>query len=156
MATDRNGSRPRKRELLELLQTQIKFGKIPEAEREKFMADETEKRINAALELYDIEPNTPAEAKWCALAMYLLGAHFRGCRSLARQPGGAPKNSRPEVFAELTAFDEYYKAARPATDMTHATNFLKGRNGKIQVGNETITTAKGLLNLHRREKKVAS
>src|SRR6478752_5842851 len=104
-ASKRESVSPRKRQLLELLDTPIKFGKIPTAERDVFMAVETEKGIAAALELYDIDPSTPQEAKWCALAMYLLGEHFHGCRSLARQPGGAPKNSSYSYSEITTAFD---------------------------------------------------
>jgi hypothetical protein len=154
-ATGREIISPRKRRLLELLNTPIKFGKIPAAEREAFMAAETERRIAAALELYDIDRSTPEEAKWCALAMYLLGAHFPGCSSLARQPGGAPKNSR-QLYSEIvSAFEEYCKTARAGSRTARAISFMKGRGGKIQVGNETITTTKSFLNMYRRSKKAA-
>jgi hypothetical protein len=154
--TDR-GLSPRKRELRDLLNTQIKLGKIPEAERAAFIDIETKRRINAAFEFFDIEPDTPESAKWCALAIYLLGAHFKGCRSLAKQPGGAPKNSRQEIAAAVANFDAHCKTARPgSSDMALATNFLKVQGNKIRIGNETITTPKAFLNLYRREKKMAS
>jgi hypothetical protein len=146
---------PRKRRLLELLNTPIKFGKIHAAKRETFIAAETERRIAAALELYDIDPSTPEDAKWCALAMYLLGAHFPGCSSLARHPGGAPKNSWQSYSEIVSAFEEYCKTARTGSKTARALSFMKGRGGKIQVGNETITTAKSFLNMYRRSKKVA-
>jgi hypothetical protein len=147
---------PRRLQLLELLNTPIKFGKIPEDERDAFMAAETERRVNAALELYDIEPSTPAEAKWCALAMYLLGAHFRGCRSLARQPGGAPKNSPQSYSKEITAFDKYCETAPVGSQKARAGWYIKSRGGKVKVGRETITDATAFMNMYRREKKAAS
>jgi hypothetical protein len=146
---------PRKRRLLDLLNTPIKFGKIPEDKRDAFMAAETERRINAAFELYDIDPGTPEEAKWPALAIYLLGTHFHGCSSLAKQPGGAPKNSSQSYCEITTAFDRFCETARAGTKTARAASFIKGRGGKIQVGNETISTTKSFLNMYRRVKKAA-
>jgi hypothetical protein len=152
-----SASSPRKRALLKLLETPIKFGKIPEAKREAFIAAETQRRIDAAFEFYGIEPDTPESAKWCALAVYLLGEQFSGCRSLAKQPGGAPKNSRTEIDAVLESFSEHCKTARAgSSNTTRATNFLKARGGSIRVGTETIRSPKSLLNFCRREKKTAS
>lgn len=144
---------PRKAALLKLLMTKIKFGKIPEADREAFIAAETQCRIDAAFEFYDIEPDTPESAKWCALAVYLLGEKFIGCRSMARHPGGAPKNSYAEI---ITAFDDHCASARNGSQNARAQNFLNVRGGAIRIGNETIKTPKAFLNMYRREKKAAS
>ena len=147
---------PRKQRLRKLLDTPIKFGKIPDgAEREAFVATETEKRINAAFDLYDIDPATPESAKWITLAVYLLGEHFRGCRSLAKQPGGAPKNSSKHYSRIIADFDQYCGAARPGSKQAVATRFIKSRGGSIQIGTEKISNAKSFLNMYRREKKAA-
>jgi hypothetical protein len=139
------------------LDTPIKFGRIPEGpERDAFVMVETNRRVNAALDLYDIDPGTPEAAKWCALAMYLLGEHFKGCRSLARQPGGAPKNAPSAYSRVVDEFDTYCRTARPGSDTERAGWFLAKKGGTIQIGNEKISTARSLLNMRRRAKKAAS
>lgn len=146
---------PRKQRLRKLLNTEIKFAKIPEDERDTFLAAETEKRINAAFELYDIDPSTPETAKWLTLAIYLLGEHFKGCRSLARHPGGAPGNP-PSAYSEpISDFDKYCATAPQGSQIALAGWFLKSRGGSIQVGNESINNAKSFLNMYRRQKKAA-
>jgi hypothetical protein len=147
---------PRKQRLRKLLDTPIKFGKIPEGpEREAFVAAETEKRINAAFDLYDIDAATPESAKWMALALYMLGEHFRGCRSLAKQPGGSPKNSSSAYLDALAEFDAYCATAPAGTAAAHAKWFLKSRGGSIQIGAEKISSGKSFMNMYRREKKGA-
>ncbi len=147
----------RKRSLLKLLQTPIKFGNIPAgAKRNAFVRTEEERRIAAAFKFFDIAPETPAEAKWMMLALYLLRARFSGCRSLARQPGGARKNS-PHSYAEIiAAFDAYCATARQGSQKVRAERFLKSRGGAIEIGQEKIRSVGGFLNMYRREKKAAS
>jgi hypothetical protein len=147
---------PRKEQLRKLLDTPIKFGKISEEERDAFIAAETEKRISAAFELYDIDPSTPESAKWVTLAIYLLGEHFVGCRSLMRHPGAAPGNSASAYSKPIGAFDTYCETAPPGSQKARAEWFLKSRGGSIQVGNETINSPKAFLNMYRRQKKAAS
>jgi hypothetical protein len=147
----------RRQRLIELLNTPIKYGKLPEGPaRDAFIRAESDKRIEAAFEHYDIAPDAPAEAKWMALAIFLLGDHFKGCRSFARQPGGSPKNTQSKYAAIVSEFDDYCAEARKAPLMDHARRFIKKRGGEVKVGNESISTPKSFLNMYRRIKKLAS
>lgn len=148
---------PHKQRLLDLLETPIKFGKIPEGpKRIAFERAETDRRIAAAFEFYDIPADSPEEAKWMTLAIYLLGAHFRGCRSFAKQPGGAPRTPQIEYEAIVSEFDDYCSTARPGTLTAHAIAFIKKRGGSVRIGKESISDAKAFLNMRRRVKKQAS
>lgn len=141
-------------DLLKLLNTPIRLRRVPIDQHEQVLKKEEQARIDAAFKLYgiseDINEDPKGEtARWMALAFRLMFEHFKGCRSLLRQPGGAPKRVTREEYIKL-AEDFDAASGRKLTDMARANHYLKAHNYEVKIGRETIGTARSLIRAVKR------
>jgi hypothetical protein len=143
------------RKYRKLLNTPIRLRGVSVEQREQVAAQAAQARIDAAFKLYGIPEDTPEVARWMTLAIRLLGEHFKGCRSLVRQPGGSPKLVSDGEYIKLAEdFDGAAPRNRKLTDLTRANNYLKSCNGEVKVGRETIRTARSLIRAVKRGRKL--
>ena len=147
----------RSRKYRALLNTPIDLRGVPADQRDEFVRKEVQARWDAAFNLYGISDDTPEVAKWMALATYLLGEHFKGCRELLRQPGGSPKLVGNEDYIKLAEdFDATCDpkltdiARADSSDIARADSYLKRRKGVVKVGCEAIRTSPALIRAVKR------
>ena len=138
------------RKYRKLLNTPIRLRGVPDDQREQVAAKEAQARIDAAFKLYGIPDDSPDAARWMALAIRLLGEHFKGCRILLRQPGGSPKQVGDEDYIKLAEDFDSLACDGKLTDIAHADNYLKRHNGAVKVGRETIRTSPSLIRAVKR------
>jgi hypothetical protein len=122
----------RVRELKKLLSRPIKayrLGGLETSEGRRKIKEETDARIDALFELFDIEDGWDELLRWRQLALCLAGEHFPGCRTFGRGRGGptaptlAKKNAlKRELFEKF----EHYRQANPRlSQVVAAANFRK-------------------------------
>jgi hypothetical protein len=116
-----------------LLDTPIRLRGVPDEQRDEYQRKEVQARWDAAYELYGIPADTAEPAKSIALAARLLGEHFKGCRTLLRQPGGSPIQVGHEEYIKL-ADDFDATTEQKLTDIARADIYLKRRKGVVKIG----------------------
>jgi hypothetical protein len=122
----------RVKELRKLLSQPIKayqLGGFETPEGRRKIKQETDARIDALFELFDIEEDWDELLRWRQLALCLAGEHFAGCRTLRRGLGGPTATTlekRSALKRELSEKFERYRQANPRlSQVVAAANFRK-------------------------------
>jgi hypothetical protein len=140
--------KPRYRSPPEILSEPIKAYKFSADERDQKVSVEVEKRINAAVEYFGIDAG---RYKWEILSLALLLRVFPAGFTVLNKPRGGAKKNPEDAYRILADDFDSFVAKQPHRSVSlHAKKFIETKKGKIEVGQETVTTLKGLLRAVRR------
>jgi hypothetical protein len=143
-----------KTQLREKLDTPIKQYRYTDQTKWSSTKREINIRIEAAFAFFGIPEEWPESLQWQQLAMHLLGAHFKGCRTFAKSVGGAPAVA-PEEYQKLASdFDRFAQSKPPSSKRSELARWYlkKNKNNEVRIGREKITSWRALLAAVRRGK----
>lgn len=124
----------RVKEIRKLLSRPIKayqLGGFETLEGRRKIKDQTDARIEALFDLFDIEDDWDELIRWRELALCLAGEHFPGCRTLRHGLGGPTATTLEKKNAlkrELFEKFETYRQANPKLSQAAAVAIFHKRN----------------------------
>jgi hypothetical protein len=120
-------------ELHRLLNEPMRANKIPKRDRQQWIKEQTEARLEALFAEFHIPAEWPELFQWQWLAMGLAGKLYPGCRTIEIGRGGPKKMNRLHLQDERRRLFERFKTfheTRPTLSKSRAADlFIKANPG---------------------------
>jgi hypothetical protein len=132
-----------------ILSEPIRAYKFGANDRDRLVNDALVERVNTAFALHGIPADDPD--RWERLSWSLLCALFPEGFAILEKPRGGDKKNPEGLYADCEEkFEAFISRSRYPSRTAGALAYLKKNGGAIKVGDESISTYKGLLRAVRR------
>jgi hypothetical protein len=127
-----------------ILSEPIRAYKFKEHDRDRLVNDALVERVNTAFALHGIPVYDPD--RWERLSWSLLCSVFPEGFAILEKPRGGDKKNPEDLYAVCAEkFEAFFSTSRYPSRTAGALAYLKKNGGSVRVGDESISTNKGLL-----------
>jgi hypothetical protein len=131
------------------LSSPIRAYKFRAEDRERLVNDALAERVNTAFAVHGIPSDDPH--RWERLSWSLLCTLFPEGFAILERSRGGDKKAPEQVYAEFAQkFEQFFAHSRYPSRTAGALAFIRRSAGKVSIGDESISTDKGLLRAVRR------
>jgi hypothetical protein len=132
-----------------ILSSPIKAYKFKAEDRDRLVNEALVDRVNTAFAVHGIPSDDPH--RWERLSWSLLCTLFPEGFAILEKPRGGDKKTSEQVYANFAEkFELFFAGSRYPSRSAGALAFLRRNVGKVSIGQETISTHRGLLRAVRR------
>jgi hypothetical protein len=139
------------RELHRLLNEPMRANKIPERDRQQWIKEQTDARIEALFAEHHIPAEWEESIQWEQLARALAGKLYPGCRTIERGRGGTRKTRRHMIEDEKRQlFEKFqtFRKERPSLSASRTAEYFM-KEHKVDCDAVKLRTVRSFLKARR-------